>query len=135
MDEKISSEKLLNKFQNQKTKPKGHLLNLEITNKVLISIFSEAKDKTYDIDIYNITAPFIDSGEHYLAARIEPRNSELSKVGFFMQKDNEWLLDTKKHLFDLQDPFLTFLVINWFLEELRCLRELVAVYFIELSFI
>lgn len=56
-------------------------------------------------DAYNITAPFTNSGETYIAARVESRNSELdSKVLFFILKREKWILDNNAPIFDLQDP-------------------------------
>ena len=58
-------------------------------------------------DVYNITAPFGDDGSLVIAGRVEDRNSENSKVKFFV--DNNGVLSPKKGAreFELQDPFVT----------------------------
>lgn len=61
-----------------------------------------------NLDIYNITAPFKSAGNWYIAGRVEPRDSEHSKVYFFKQKtDTQWIVAEGAPVFDLQDPFIT----------------------------
>lgn len=46
-----------------------------------------------DDDVYNISAPFDSLGKTYIAGRIEPRNSEVSAVGFFKATGAVYVLD------------------------------------------
>lgn len=64
-------------------------------------------------DVYNITAPFTDDGETYIAGRVEARDSENSEVMFFTCTDNVWVAnhDFPKH--SLQDPFIVRLRDEW----------------------
>lgn len=56
-------------------------------------------------DIYNITAPFLDNGERYIAGRVESRDSEDSRVLFFQKTEEGWKAATDMPVFILQDPF------------------------------
>lgn len=59
-----------------------------------------------DDDVYNLTAPFQCGDTSVIAARVEPRNSELSQVKFFAfdgVRQCELLPDAP--VFALQDPF------------------------------
>lgn len=58
-------------------------------------------------DIYNITAPFGDNGEHYIAGRVESRDSECSEVIFFKKSESGWTAQTDIKSLPLQDPFVT----------------------------
>lgn len=58
-------------------------------------------------DVYNITAPFLDSEEQVIAGRVEDRDKELSEVMFFVQRNGEWLPKSGAPVFALQDPFFT----------------------------
>ncbi|MCK4226029.1 DUF1861 family protein [candidate division WOR-3 bacterium] len=60
-------------------------------------------------DVYNPTAPFIDCGTTYIAARTESRDSETdTQVIFFKQGDDGvWYSDPDLPTFNLQDPFIT----------------------------
>lgn len=60
-------------------------------------------------DIYNITAPFTLNNEYYIAGRVEKRDSEHSKVYFFKKNEDIWEVDINAPVFDLQDPFITFI--------------------------
>lgn len=62
-----------------------------------------------DRDIYNITAPFHIDGKTYIAGRVERRDSEHSKVYFFFEEGEKWVLDESAPVFKLQDPFVTFI--------------------------
>ncbi|CAM3623451.1 MULTISPECIES: DUF1861 family protein [Saccharibacillus] len=64
-------------------------------------------------DVYNITAPFRNEGEWYMAGRVEERNSEDSEVVFFTAKDGIWKPKTDLPRFRLQDPFITRLEGEW----------------------
>ncbi|WP_239257107.1 DUF1861 family protein [Listeria ilorinensis] len=61
-------------------------------------------------DVYNITAPFEFVGKILIAGRIEKRDSEASRIGFFesVQEDCYQLLEGTADL-PLQDPFMTFI--------------------------
>lgn len=63
-------------------------------------------------DVYNPTAPFEFNGETFLLTRVEARDSEKSKVGFFIplynSNDKSWQEIDVLDLY-LQDPFVTFI--------------------------
>lgn len=56
-------------------------------------------------DIYNITAPFQWEGKTWIAGRIEARDSEYSRIGFFEKAGSEWVEMPMEPLY-LQDPFV-----------------------------
>lgn len=60
-------------------------------------------------DVYNITAPFMDNGEPVIAGRVEDRDKESSQVMFFVQRKGEWIPRNGAPVFDLQDPFFSFI--------------------------
>ncbi|MBB6670142.1 DUF1861 family protein [Cohnella nanjingensis] len=60
-------------------------------------------------DVYNVTAPFLDEGEWTLAGRVEDRTSERSAVMFFVERQGKWVPREGAPVFDLQDPFVTFI--------------------------
>lgn len=60
-------------------------------------------------DIYNISAPFKMKNEQYIAGRVEKRDSEHSKIYFFKKNEANWILDDEAPVFELQDPFITFI--------------------------
>lgn len=61
-----------------------------------------------EMDVYNPSVPFESRGKTYIAGRMEKRDSEISKVGFFEKTENGWTLDKKASALELQDPFVTF---------------------------
>lgn len=78
------------------------------------------KDASGD-DVYNISAPFLYDGALWLLGRVEPRNSEHSRVGFFqpthsvdpspqwrasVQDIDDWT-EVEAPQLELQDPFFT----------------------------
>lgn len=58
-------------------------------------------------DVYNITAPFKDENNMYIAGRVEARDSEQSEVVFFKQSGDEWTADGDLPRLRIQDPFVT----------------------------
>lgn len=58
-------------------------------------------------DVYNISAPFEDAGELVIAGRVESRDSEHSKVYFFVERNGEWVPRENAPVLELQDPFFT----------------------------
>ena len=58
-------------------------------------------------DVYNIAAPLLEGEEWIIPARVEPRSSENSRVMFFRQHEDKWMLATDLPQFNLQDPFWT----------------------------
>jgi len=58
-------------------------------------------------DVYNITAPFDVDENRVIAARVEERDSEFSKVMFFVNRGETWIPLKGAPIFDLQDPFIT----------------------------
>ncbi|XID92759.1 DUF1861 family protein [Paenibacillaceae bacterium WGS1546] len=64
-------------------------------------------DGVGDCDVYNITAPFEDEGELVIAGRVEPRDSERSRIVFFVERDGVWIPREGMPDLVLQDPFYT----------------------------
>ncbi|PCI46916.1 MAG: hypothetical protein COB49_07825 [Alphaproteobacteria bacterium] len=62
-----------------------------------------------DHDVYNITAPFISANKVIIAGRVEPRDQEKSNIVFFEEFDNIWFPIPESPVFELQDPFITFI--------------------------
>lgn len=62
-----------------------------------------------DQDVYNISAPFQVQGKSVIAGRIEPRDTEHSRIGFFSeQASGQWtLIEGVPDLNGLQDPCIT----------------------------
>lgn len=58
-------------------------------------------------DVYNICAPFEDEGELVIAGRMESRDSEQSKILFFVMRDGVCTPREGSPVFNLQDPFYT----------------------------
>lgn len=58
-------------------------------------------------DVYNISAPFEDSGELVIAGRVESRDSEHSNVNFFVERNGQWVPREGAPVLELQDPFFT----------------------------
>ncbi len=77
--------------------------------KKTINGFSKLKFSGVDNkDVYNITAPFFQNSDLYIAGRVESRHSEIdSKTMFFRNEGSSWILDENMPVFNLQDPFLT----------------------------
>ncbi len=65
-------------------------------------------DRVNGHDVYNITAPFYSANKTVIAGRVEPRHHEKSKTIFFEERDNVWVPVTGAPVFELQDPFVTF---------------------------
>lgn len=55
-------------------------------------------------DVYNIAQEFVWNGERIIAGRIEPRSSELSRIGFFHHAGGDWYVLKGKQLEAMQDP-------------------------------
>ncbi|ARI76288.1 DUF1861 family protein [Halobacillus mangrovi] len=87
-------KKLLDQYRDQPPLAKGEKLH-----------FVDIGDN----DVYNITAPFQDLREDVIAGRVEPRDSEFSKVMFFTKEGERWTPRAGAPIFELQDPFVTFI--------------------------
>lgn len=61
-----------------------------------------------DSDVYNISSPFLDQGQHVIAGRMEQRSSERSTTMFFVEDHDGWHPRENTPAFALQDPFFTF---------------------------
>lgn len=61
------------------------------------------------LDVYNTSVPFADGDRTVIAGRVESRDSERSRTMFFEGADTEWTLIDGAPVFDLQDPFVTFI--------------------------
>jgi len=66
-------------------------------------------DVEMDKDVYNITAPFLMFGKDYIAGRVEAREGHDSKVMFFVKSRDKYIVDKKAPIFNLEDPFITFI--------------------------
>ena len=62
-----------------------------------------------DKDVYNITAPFLSLKREYTAGRVEERKSHNSKVMFFLESKDKYILDKKAPILNLEDPFINFI--------------------------
>jgi len=60
-------------------------------------------------DVYNITAPFNSANKTIIAGRVEPRHHEHSTIVFFEEYDNAWFPISDAPVFELQDPFITYI--------------------------
>jgi hypothetical protein len=60
-----------------------------------------------DYDIYNPSAVFNVDDKNMIVARVEKRDSEISKAVFFYEQDGIFIQDPKLDVYDLQDPFIT----------------------------
>ena len=58
-------------------------------------------------DVYNITAPFQFGGETLIAGRVERRDTELSEVVFFVEREGVWTPHPGRTYAKLQDPCVT----------------------------
>lgn len=99
-----------NLLQDGNMKPKSvDDLLLEFNGKEIKDDFSLIKFTGMEdgADVYNITAPFLENGEYYIAGRVEARDSEDSRVVFFRKTGDEWTAETDIAPLKLQDPFVT----------------------------
>ena len=62
-----------------------------------------------DKDVYNITAPFLSLKREYTTGRVEERKSNNSKVMFFLESKDKYILDKKAPILNLEDPFINFI--------------------------
>ena len=60
-------------------------------------------------DVYNTSVPFADGGRSVIAGRVERRDTERSRTLFFEGGGTEWTLIPDAPVFELQDPFVTFI--------------------------
>ena len=67
--------------------------------------FLGVKDK----DVYNVTAPFFIKNKEYIIGRVESRNKKDSKIMFFYKRQDNFILDKKAPIFNLEDPFISFI--------------------------
>lgn len=74
-------------------------------------------------DVYNPSAPFEAQGETYIAGRVENRNDEKSKVMFFKEGNGTLQLVENSPVFELQDPFTTYIGNEIFLGGVRVVWE------------
>lgn len=65
----------------------------------------------YNTDVYNISPDFEIEGKHYIAGRVESRDSEISKVMFFERiNDHTYLLNPEAQVLShYQDPCIAFI--------------------------
>jgi Protein of unknown function (DUF1861). len=60
-------------------------------------------------DVYNTSVPFTDGDRTVIAGRVESRDSERSRTMFFESTQTSCKLIADAPVFDLQDPFVTFI--------------------------
>lgn len=60
-----------------------------------------------DYDIYNPSAAFTYQNKKMIVARVEKRDSEISRAIFFYEKNGTYHQDQRQPIYDLQDPFMT----------------------------
>lgn len=87
---------LLNEYTERRDKEKlqkGKLLSFDIE-----------KNKE-NISVYNPTKPIIRGDKRYLIGRVEPIDSEESKLVFFEENDSFWHVVNEAPVLGLQDPF------------------------------
>jgi len=58
-------------------------------------------------DVYNPSAPFVYEGKTLIIARVEKRDSEVSKAIFFEKKGDDFVIRKDLKPLDLQDPCIT----------------------------
>lgn len=80
-------------FQKNKPQKLGKILNF---------------DGVGDLDVYNPSVPFELDGMTIIAGRVEQRSNEVSQTMLFTEKDGVWSPIEGAPVFDLQDPFVTF---------------------------
>jgi len=91
--------------------PRGEFLAFDTEgdlHKILAPFANEETEQDLaisNITIYNPTKPIIRQGKRYLAGRVEPLDSEESKIMFFEDIDNKWRLVSEAPILGLQDPF------------------------------
>ena len=81
------------KFQKNKPQNVGEILKF---------------DGVGENDVYNPSIPFKLDGMTIIAGRVESRNNEISSTMFFLEKDGVWSPIEDAPVFNLQDPFVTF---------------------------
>ena len=59
--------------------------------------------------IYNPSAPFKIGENFYLFCRVEDKANNISETRLFQQKGDKWVLVKEAPVFNLEDPFITFL--------------------------
>ena len=74
-------------------------------------------------DAYNITAPFVIDDKEVLAARVERRDSEHSRVMFFEKYGEAWRLIEDAPILKLQDPFVTKIGEEWIIGGVRTITS------------
>ena len=74
-----------------------------------------------DVDVYNITAPFVYEGKLLIAGRADRRNDEShSKTHFFRHlQRGHWVHDKTLPSLDLQDPFVGQVQDQWYVGGVR----------------
>jgi hypothetical protein len=91
-------------------------MNLELSQRLLKehrthNITKNPKKLTFlgfdNYDIYNPSATFEANGKTMIVARVEKRDSEISKAIFFYNKNGKFIQDKSLKTYDLQDPFIT----------------------------
>lgn len=91
----IAAKELLADFE-QKRKPEQQGVVIQFTG-------------VSEYDVYNPSIPFSIDGMVVMAARVEKRRDEVSRTMFFQQHGDQWNLIQTAPVFDLQDPFVTFI--------------------------
>ena len=68
-------------------------------------------------DVYNPSAPFVYEGKTLIIARVEKRDSEVSKAIFFEKNGDDFVIRKDLKPLDLQDPCITMMenMYRWYL--------------------
>lgn len=95
--DRANISKLLEEYQKRNpthSRPKGEILEFDLPR----------SDNKEELTIYNPTKPIEKDGKRFILGRVEPLDSEDSKVMFFVEENNKWKVYSHP-IFNLQDPF------------------------------
>lgn len=76
-----------------------------------------------DADVYNPSIPFRIDGSTYMAGRMEKRDGNRSYTMFFTEAQGVWKVDETAPVFELEDPFITWIAGELILGGVRVIRE------------
>jgi len=108
---------------------KGHKIKTLLSHYNKKSVKKTKKIKFFGIenkDVYNITAPFKIKRSTYILGRVEPREHEIGSRAMFFKRikgQSSWHLVENFPIFDLQDPFISFLKDNFFIGGVETLQK------------
>jgi hypothetical protein len=91
---------------NAKTNILENALKLYRANRKIINTSKITFKGVNQFDVYNISCPFTYHGKTYIAARVEKRDTEISKVIFFNKISESEYEATNHQIQMMQDPFV-----------------------------